>query len=544
MSILPTATVTFPFLGAGLVLLLSALHRFRFVARLLALAIAGLTIALVLGARRAGPSLTFLSSWQPTALFGASLAMQVDPAIQPLALSLSLCTFSAFLAALDRAGKSHPLSATLATASSLAMLGAALLSLFSANPLTMMVGWAVYDLAQAWGHVLLGKSGEAGTSGLIFGTLASVCLWSGAALSPSGLGHMEWPMVTLSDAQSTLWAIAGLLRLRLFPLHLATLTGTDTARPLSVPLFVGPVLGWGLWLRLTQISGGYIGSHAWVPGIAAIAFVVGGFLAWSCRSAHGFIPWVGMATSGGVLLVAGVAPESAATLISAGGVAWVVGSTLLLLREGYDTRALWWSIPSLVGVLVVLGLPLTPGFVTGATLVGRLSEASPGWWGSAFLVGNTLLVSALVRGLLSSPREPVTDQRWSSFARKAWLLVLALLSITVSVRPSMLFQGSLAPQLGPVFALPVLSEWVAWASSLAIGVALGLLDASLRGRFDLLLEAAHDLVRLEWMYDLVKGALKRGLRMVQATEEIVGGSGAVLWSLLLLLLIVLLWGSQ
>ena len=541
MSTLPTATVSFPLLGAGLVLALSLVNRLHFVARLLALVVAGFTVALVLTVQRAGPTLTLLSSWRPTALFGASLVVQVDSAFRPLAFGLSLATFSALLSAPSRAGESRPLSATLEIASSLTMLGAGLLSLFSANPLTMIVGWAVYDLAQAGGHVLAGRSAEAGTRGLIFGTLASVCLWSGAALSQSGLGHEQWSIMALSDAQFTLWAIAGVLRLQLYPLHQAMLTGGGTAKPLSVPLLVGPVLGWGLWLRLMQTSGGPTGNHAWVLSMAAAAFAIGGFLAWSCRSAHGFVPWIGMATSGAALLAAGITPESSATLIGAGGVTWLLGSPLLKLREKYDTGALWWSIPSLMGALVVLGLPLTPGFVTGATLVGGLAEGAPGWWGSALFVGNTLMVSALVRGLLSSAGEPPATQDRFRVVRRAWLFLLALLSITLGVLPSMLFQGQ--SQLGPVFALPSLSGWVAWASSLVIGVALGWLDVILRGRFDPLLDAVHGLLRLDWMYDLMKGAMRLGLGIIQASEEIVGGSGAVLWSLLLLLLVVLMWGS-
>lgn len=544
MWFLPTATVTFPLLGAGLVLAMALANRLRFVAHLVALAVAGLTIVLVLNARRAGPPPVLLSSWQPTALFGASLAMQVDPSIQPLALALSLCTFSAFLVAASRTEESHSLSAALSTGSSLTMLAAGLLALFSANPLTMIVGWAIYDLAEVGGQILAGESSEAGTRSLVFGTLALVCVWSGAVLSLRGVGHALWSRVTISNVQSTLWAIAAVVRLRVYPFHLATPPGLDIAKPLNVPLFVGPILGWGLWLRLTQATAGFVGGHPWVPAMAAIAFAVGGFLAWSCRSARSSMPWASMATSGGVLLAAGIAPDSATTVIAAGGVAWVMGNTLLLLREGYDRGALWWSIPSLIGVLAVLGLPLTPGFVAGATLVGGLTETSPGWWGSAFYVGNVLLVSALVRGVLSSPPEPVTNQRWSTTVRRVWLLLLALLLVLASLRPSILFHSNPAPQLGPVFAIPALSGWLLWAASLATGAAIAWLDASLRRNMDLFLNAAHDLLRLDWIYNLMKGALKRGLRIVQTTEEIVGGAGAVLWSLVLFLLIVLMWGNQ
>jgi hypothetical protein len=59
----------------------------------------------------------------------------------------------------------------------------------------------------------------------------------------------------------------------------------------------------------------------------------------------------------------------------------------------------------------------------------------------------------------------------------------------------------------------------------------------------LLLGAVHDVLRLEWFYSAVAGAFDRGLSVFRVANEVVGGAGALLWSLLLFLLLLLVWGG-
>lgn len=82
-----------------------------------------------------------------------------------------------------------------------------------------------------------------------------------------------------------------------------------------------------------------------------------------------------------------------------------------------------------------------------------------------------------------------------------------------------------------------------WALSLIGGGVLAWQENALRPKVELWLGTMHDLLRLEWLYDTVIGALNRGLDVIRAADEVVGGAGALLWSLLLFLLLVLMWGS-
>ena len=175
-----------------------------------------------------------------------------------------------------------------------------------------------------------------------------------------------------------------------------------------------------------------------------------------------------MASSGGVLLAAGLAGESAEGVIAVGGVAWVLGVTVLFLTGGLQRDAPWWSVPALVGALALLGMPPILGFGAQATLLGGLaSEARLGLW-FAFLVGNLFLVASLVRWLLLPPLFSPA-RRWSLVVRGVGLGVPALLLIVAGIYSPMLIPQP-SPSLGRAFALPGLVGWLLWVVSLVGGI--------------------------------------------------------------------------
>ena len=69
-------------------------------------------------------------------------------------------------------------------------------------------------------------------------------------------------------------------------------------------------------------------------------------------------------------------------------------------------------------------------------------------------------------------------------------------------------------------------------------------DSNIRPKISLLLTATHDLLRLDWLYEILLSALDRGLSMLRAADEVVGGAGALLWSWLLFLIILLAWSGK
>jgi len=539
MLLLPVLAIILPLVGAGGTLGLSLVPRARPYARYIALMAAGLTTILVVRLTWMKPVMVIPSLWQPSLLFGDAPALRTEVMMQPLALALALVTCSAMLVELSRTEESPPRF----VAVSLALLSAGLVALWAANLLTMIIGWAIYDLLQAAGHIAAGGSARTAVRSLIFGGLATLLLWGGALLPSGGVGGKSWVLMTFSSTQMTLWAVAGILRLCVYPFHLSTPDDLDTSPSLVTLLLLGPVVGWGLWLRLTQANGGSVFGNTWVPVIAGGTLALGGFLAWSCDSTRRMLPWIGMEVTGAVLLTVGLAGESATAVIAAGSVAWVLGIAVLFLGGGLQREAPWRSIPALIGALALLGMPLTLGFVAETTLIEGLTKEGHLGWGGALFFGNLFLVPSLVRWLLSPSSSPLNNQRWLLVARGVGLGLLALLLIVAGLHPPLLIHSAMAPSLGALFTMPGVAGWLLWAISLAGGGVLAWQEGNLRPKIEPLLSAAHDLLRLEWLYDVVVRAIDRGLSALRAADEIIGGAGALLWSWSLFLLILLVWGG-
>jgi hypothetical protein len=120
----------------------------------------------------------------------------------------------------------------------------------------------------------------------------------------------------------------------------------------------------------------------------------------------------------------------------------------------------------------------------------------------------------------------------------------ALLLVLAGLSPLLLAGTAQAPSLGQLFTLPGWAGWLLWVGALAGGGALAWQEGAIRSRIELVLGAIHDLLGLEWFYRAIVGALERGLGVLRAVSEVVGGRGALLWSWLLFLLLLLVWGRR
>jgi hypothetical protein len=527
-------------LGAAGVLGLSLVPRVRPYTRHVALIAVGLSAVLILMFRWVESVPVVRSLWQPSLLFGSALTWQADVPMQPLAFVLSLVTWCSVLVGLSRGEAPRPRL----TAASLAVLSAGLVALWSANVLTLVVSWAMYDFVQTAATIAAGGSARTAIRSMVLGNLATLLLWTGAALSGGRADSELWSLMTFGETSLTLWAVAGMLRLWVYPFHLSAPDDVVGASPLVVLLLLGPIVGWGLWLRLSTASGASILRDAWVSALAAGTLTLGGLLAWSCESPRRSLLWVGIAANGALLLAAGLAGESAATVIILGSVSWTLGVVVFSLGDGWQRGALWWNVPALVGLLTLLGSPLTLGFVTAATLIGGLVQGSRieggmTFWGS--LAGYLFLVPSLVRRLLTSPSVSLPDRRGMVLARGVGLGVPTLFLIVAGLFPSFVVVGG--PSLGSLLAMPGLLGGVLWAIMLACGGLLAWQEGLLRSRIGLLFGAVHDVLRLEWLYVSVAGAFDRGLSIFRAVNDVVEGAGGLLWSLLLFLLLLLAWGG-
>jgi formate hydrogenlyase subunit 3/multisubunit Na+/H+ antiporter MnhD subunit len=548
MPLLLVLVIAVPLLGAVMTFGLSLVARLRSYVRYITVAVSGFTTVLILGLRWIEPIVAVPSLWQPSLLFGSVLTLDTDVTVQPLALALALVTFSATLVDLDRTDSLHPQLG----AAVLALVPAGVVALWSANVLTMMIGWAIYDFLQAATYIAAGGSTRAAVRAIVLSSLATLLFWTGAVLEGGGADVEMWSLMTINGTSLTLWIVAGMIRLWVYPFHLSAPDDLVEVPPLGILLLLSPILGWGLWLRIIAVADSSVLDPAGVSTLAAGTLALGGLLAWSCESPRRLLPWIGMAANGAIMLSTGLDKEIGPVVVVAGGVAWALGIAVFFLGDGWRQKSLWWNVPTLVGLLTLLGAPFTLGFVTTASLFDRLAQGGRIAWGDSALwgiiLGYLFLLPSLVRRLLVPPSSPLPHQRVYLVARGVGLGMLALLLVGVGLFPSILLPGDVVGDagftLGRQMAMPRLEGWLLWVIILACGGVLAWQERVLRAKIGLMLSAAHDVLRLEWLYESVVGALNRGLSVLRVADEVVGGAGALLWSLVLFLLIVLVWSGS
>ena len=538
MSLLIVLPILVPLLGAGGAFWLCRSSHTRRVARAFALLAAGLTLLVALASRWFPSSVVVPSRWQPDALFGTVLAYQVTPGIQPLALVMALVTFSALLLACLRKEE-----AATTGAAALGMLAAGVASLWAANVATLTIGWAIYDIVRAIGRLRAGGSTRGTVQGLVLSSLATALLWGGALLSQGRALTQVWSTMGFSEAHLTLWTIAGVLRLALYPVHLSAPDEFSSRVPAAVSLFMGLLVGWGFWIRVVAVNGGAMPRLAWLPGVAAVSIVIGSFLSWTSENPRRALPWAGMSMAGATLLAAYVTGSAATAVILAGGVTWALAAGALSLGIGLGSQeAPWWRIPSWIGALALAGLPLTLGFVVQASLLEGVMRGGQMGWGSAFVLGQAFLIPSLARVAFLQPADTPIPRRWQDYLAYGVALGLpTLLLVVPALHPPAFFRGVDAPSFGWLLAAPGLGGWLLWIVALVVAGVLTWQERNLRSRVGFLLSAAHDLLRLDWLYATLAGAADRGLGVLRAADDLVGGAGALLWSLLLFLILLLIW---
>jgi hypothetical protein len=129
-------------------------------------------------------------------------------------------------------------------------------------------------------------------------------------------------------------------------------------------------------------------------------------------------------------------------------------------------------------------------------------------------------------------------------AHDAGLIGPALLLVAVGAAPPLLFAGSTQLSLRFLLTEPGLIGWLLWGGALLIGGILGWQDAYLRPRVSLSLDVLQDILRLDWAWALLVGALEQGLTVLRAVDDVLGGRGALLWSFIMLLLLILVWRAR
>lgn len=563
MRISPVIPIILLLLGAVGIAGLSLSTRLRRHSGWLILAVTGLAFTLLFVSRWARPVVTILSLWRPALLLDTILSLHADAISHPVALSTVLLMACAACVELTSPQRSRPRLA----AAMLTLLATELAVLWSANVVTMLVALVLYDLTYALAYLLADGSARVAMRGLFLGMLATLCLLTGALLSGGLAVNGLWRTVTLGNNTSlSLLMLASILRLSVYPFHLSAPDDFLSPSPLTIPLLLRPLPGWLLWLRIIMINQGSMPAQPWAMNLALASAVLGVLLAWSGSSHLPALLWSGVGTAGAVLLAGITAGKEALAIVAAGSVAWTLGLGVLFLGRFVTAQGLRWKIPALIGGWALLGLPGTLGFASGAMLYGGVAGAgnAPSGLAVGSLIWTTFLIPALIRCLLTAPRVPREQPPGDSgggFRIRGleikWLSVMelgytigsglpALLLIVAGLFPALLFDGAAValPSFVTMFRLPGVTGWLLWLLGLAAGGLLSWKDDLLRSRGGAALDTIYSLLRLEWLYDALGGAVNRGLSVLRTADELIGGAGALLWACLIFLLYILAKGGR
>lgn len=533
MPFSPIFALVVPLTGAGILLLMRLLRPLRRYTRFVAPATMALTLLGVLATSLEPLRTIPLSLWRPSVFFGTFLALRPDGLIWPLAVAATCATTSAALIQLSRRTEPH----FVLVFSALGFLTATLGSLWAENLLTVLFFWGCFDVTWALGMMAIDASPRRVAISLGTTMLATATLWAAAMLIKTNGGSLTWQLIAPQGLSRTLLLAAGLLRLGLYPLHVTLPVGISRSAPAAAHLFLGPVLGWGLFLRLTTAVGLSLADPMWLSTLGLVTLAAGSLLAWTRSVASEALPWAALAATGATLAAATFAGNAAPVVLASGGTTWILGVTLITLANGLDRSAPWWTVGPLLGSLALVGTPITLGLMINSHLIG--GEPASTAQRLVIVLGQAMLVAGLARRILRPPLPRGGDRPMEIAARAVGFALPSLLLLFGGMIPARLFRGLDAPSLSQLLSSVSLPGWGGWLLSMVMGGALVWLGSRFRKRIEPALDLLFDLFSLDWMLYTLIGGLDRATSFLREVAELIEGAGAVLWAVSILLLALL-----
>lgn len=480
-----------------------------------------------------------LSEWRPAALLSSPLSFRIDGLNWIFALALSLLATAALLTGLSRPGGHR----TRLRAYVLLIVAAGLTALFASNLLTLCIAWAAFDLVflvVMLSNVERAHAGEYTVFSVTLNGAATLLLWAVALLIQVDGGSQYLHLAAFTPVQSTLLVLAAVFRLGLYPLHLWLPAEVELRPGLGSMLHIVPAtLGLMLLARLALLGDSAMALQRALTLAGTAALLVGALLAWGQddhRRALSFILLleVGMA----VLMGIWTGPYAPFVLVTE-GLVLVMAAGLLFLAHGLDPRAHWASVPSAIAGLAFLGIPGTLGFAGRALLYGAWAQA--GQWPllAVAVVTQAVLGAALVRILLRPPDEAFPQRLPLAAATLAGELLLAVPLVVLGLVPdglAALLGLDVRPSFADLLGNAAAAVWLTLVLAVAGVLLVYRYDRGLRATRVTARPWLTAVLNLRWLYRLglrVAGAVTV---VVRAMANLLEGEGALLWTLIVLLL--------
>ncbi len=532
MSILPLLPILI-LLGGALAIVCGRMVRFTHydaIAAIASLLALGAMIPLVTSGLPT--RLTLVSAWQPLSVFGAPVSLRVERLDWLIGFVAILACASTALAGVAYPGERRFGSRALALGMTAALVSAA----FSANLLTLVWAWGLFDLLFAIAALMRSEGTQAGRRTAFavgFNGAAIVCLWIAALALNRAHQSQYWHLTHPPETARDFLVLAAVLRLGLYPFSQWIPTERADAPGRVALLYVLPrLVGLHILIRVTGVN--TLPQESTLSWLAALSILVGGMLAWWRADSRDALPYLALSGVGVVALsgIGGRTTSAPPSVLAAGAAGWALAIMTLSLSRGFDRRMPWWSIGHALALATLVGMPATLGFAVQTSLAANLATHVNGLLIAFTLIGQALTFGTLIRLTAAPAHNEMPSGRVAIGAYTAAIASAALASFLLPA-----IGRTAIPEVTPPSFEVVLTSLAATGSvliALPIAMAIGLVwlwrDRPGALRFDL----TH-LVSLDWLYNLILHLAGLTIRSLRGLAMLVEGEGAVLWALLVLI---------
>lgn len=525
----------------------------------LTLLVAGSFLAVTLSLYWSRSKDIILPLWRPASLFGTELGYQADSLSLLFAALIGFITLvviiaqGAFLTSDDQ--YHHPYGAIFLIAAGAVSL------IFAADLVTVCLSWSFLDLGLLFliAFVHRGKaSSRTGLRLLAINYLAGLALLASLLLL-QGLGETATLQTTLLPSRVvSLVLLATLMRLGLYPALVALPADVEMSLPTVISWYIIPFsAGAYLLARITTLA-----PVAPVPGreialfLGSLALVLSPFPLWFETSLKRAASFLVLNQVGYLALASTIASPYAAAIISSQAISLTLALSLLFLGQLSSREPvrhpyhIWTRGCTFVAVASLVGTPLTLGFVGRWLLFRSLIEAALGPLILLSLVGNSFLLSPLLKMFL----EPVRQGSNQGPVRPLILAVMTALAIPLVIlglHPP--FVEVLVGQQSALSTIPPLAVLISSVEpplSLALigGILLSLTLGYLMyhkgeiivARAGISLETLTNVANMDWLNSAVGWAVRWTTSILEQLGSLFEERRAVGWILLFATLVALL----
>ncbi|HHE72128.1 MAG TPA: hypothetical protein ENL34_07620 [Chloroflexi bacterium] len=454
-----------------------------------------------------------LSAWSPSSVLDGWIVLAIDrPIFGVVLLTGAVLAAAAWLLVSERGSV-----VSLAGVLGILLWSVVWLCLASGSVLTLLVTWTVFDAIWFLGQLIDRAEGEKALWAVSVNGATTVLLWAlSLFLARRGTSGFWWLMQPSSRMVELLLLAVG-MRLGFYPFHVGRAEGPGQSRLLALAGLLQPATGMALLYRILLLPG-ELTPPTWFlvwGGVSAmwLAIKATGVEASRARYVAGYALFL-LAATGATAL------EDPGSLLLSHSV-WLAGMALVTMERPSNAAVYPLRWPTLWGILLLIGAPFSP-----LSRVVSLPVVEGIWWLWG-IAGVTLALAwaamlTSVRSASPGDGRPPWPHLWFPLIAGVFILILA---------PCVAAWWGMG--VLPIRGYVPLAVWMTGvvAGTLLAGWGRGMLEGVHRAALLI------DLLDLQWLYRVLWNGTQNMLSVFRAVGDVMEGSGSVLWSVLILLLI-------